>query len=200
MGPRNGSGRPYLHRLRDIDFAVPRLGLERRCLTRRFPAGGIGIARLVRVFDTGSGRVVSTLRFPPGEGPGAPGAADLRWPVSPGPWSLSGRALLATASQDGVARLWDPASGDLVAKLEGHDAAVDFVAFDPTGSRLISGSDDGTAQIWDVRPAESLNTLEGQPQGVTSVAWSPDGKLLATASYDATVFLRDATTGRFSPG
>ena len=154
-----------------------------------------GTPRMIRVFDTGSGRVVSTLRFPPGEGPGAPGAADslagVTWAVE---FSPDG-ALLATASQDGVARLWDPASGDLVAKLEGHDAAVDFVAFDPTGTRLISGSDDGTAQIWDVGSAESLNSLEGQPQGVTSVAWSPDGTLLATASYDATVFLRDATTG-----
>ena len=154
-----------------------------------------GTGRMIRVFDTTSGEVISTLRFSPGEGPGAPGAADalagVTWAVE---FSPDG-ALLASASQDGVARLWDPANGDLVSKLEGHDAAVDFIAFDPTGSRLITGSDDGTARIWDVESGASLDSLEGQPQGVTSVAWSPDGSLLATTSYDATVFLRDASTG-----
>jgi WD40 repeat protein len=154
-----------------------------------------GTTRMIRVFDTESGRVVSTLRFPPGEGPGAPGAADalagVTWAVE---FSPDG-TLLASASQDGVARLWDPVNGDLVARLEGHDAAVDFVAFDPTGAMLLSGSDDGTARIWDVESAESLDSLNGQPQGVTSVAWSPDGSLLATSSYDASVFLRDAASG-----
>ena len=154
-----------------------------------------GTERIIRIFDVESGDAVSTLSFDAGEGPGAPGAgeelAGVTWVVA---FSPDG-SLLATASQDGVARLWNPATGELVRRLTGHGAAVDFVAFDPDGTRLLTGSDDGTGRVWDVADGTTLLTLEGQPQGVTSVAWSGDGELLATTSYDGTVFIRDAVTG-----
>ena len=154
-----------------------------------------GSERMIRVMDASTGERLSTLRFRPGEGPGAPGAgeelAGVTWSVE---FSPDG-SLLASASQDGVARLWDPYEGELVARLSGHEVAVDYVAFNPEGTKLLTGSDDGTARIWDVGTGVLLLKLEGQPQGVTSVAWSPDGKLLATTSYDGTVFIRDAATG-----
>ena len=154
-----------------------------------------GSERMIRVMDAGTGEPLSTLRFRPGEGPGAPGAgeglAGVTWSVA---FSPDG-SLLATASQDGIARLWDPHEGELVARLSGHDAAVDYLAFDPDGTKLLTGSDDGTARIWAVPNGTLLLKLEGQPQGVTSVAWSPDGKLVATTSYDGTLFIRDAISG-----
>jgi WD40 repeat protein len=154
-----------------------------------------GTRRMIRIVDARSGDILSALRFAAGEGPGSPGAgrelAGVTWSVA---FSPDG-SLLASASQDGVARLWDPYTGELVRRLSGHEAAVNFLAFSPDGTMLITGSDDGTGRIWNVQDGSSLIELEGQPQGVTSVAWSPDGKLLATTSYDGTVFIRDATSG-----
>ena len=46
-------------------------------------------------------------------------------------------------------RLYDFASGKLVALLKGHENVVYGLAFSPDGSRLISGSVDNTAIIWD---------------------------------------------------
>jgi WD40 repeat protein len=56
---------------------------------------------------------------------------------------------LATTSQDGTVRIWDPyrdASEPLV--LRGHTGPVGAVAFSPDGSRLASRSADGTVCVW----------------------------------------------------
>ena len=60
-------------------------------------------------------------------------------------FSPDGR-LLATASTDKTARLWDPATGDCVRTLTGHAAGVRGVAFSPDG-RLATASLDRTARV-----------------------------------------------------
>ena len=45
---------------------------------------------------------------------------------------------LASAGTDGTVRLWDPASGQLTATLEGHADGVSAVAFSPDSHRLAS--------------------------------------------------------------
>jgi hypothetical protein len=58
---------------------------------------------------------------------------------------------LATASDDGTARLWDVASGKPLIVLRGHPAPVVAVAFSPDGSRLATAGADGTARLWVAR-------------------------------------------------
>src|SRR5262249_10427893 len=57
---------------------------------------------------------------------------------------------LATASVDKTARVWEAASGRLLAILEGHQGYVYTVVFSPDGRRLATASDDKTALVWDV--------------------------------------------------
>jgi WD40 repeat protein len=57
---------------------------------------------------------------------------------------------LAT-SMDSTARVWDVASGKLLASLTGHSEGVSGVAFSPDGTRLAS-SGDKTAIIWPMPP------------------------------------------------
>jgi WD40 repeat protein len=158
-------------------------------------AASTSVQKIV-LWDAGTGERTATLSYAAGEGPGAAGVISsldgVTWAIA---YSPDG-AILASASQDGVARLWDPVQGKVIAQLTDHEAAVDDVAFSPDGAKLLTGSDDGTAKIWDLATREPILTLEGQPQGVTTVAWSPDGGLLATGSYDGTIHLRDAETGR----
>jgi WD40 repeat protein len=55
---------------------------------------------------------------------------------------------IASGSDDKTVRLWDAASGDLLATLAGHEARVLSVAFSPGGKRIVSGSSDGTVRLW----------------------------------------------------
>jgi len=105
-------------------------------------------------------------------------------------FSPDGR-LLVTASEDGTARVWDPATGEHLRTLTGHTNWVATVAFSPDGRLLATASYDQTARVWDPATGEHPRTLTGHTNSVVAVAFSPDGRLLATASYDQTARLWD---------
>ena len=46
-------------------------------------------------------------------------------------------------------RILDPANGEQIRRLKGHDAAVPAIDFSADGERIATGSDDSTARIWD---------------------------------------------------
>lgn len=99
---------------------------------------------------------------------------------------------LATGSgpADGTIRIWDSNSGQLVMTLV-HDPGVRTVAFDSTGTRLVSGGTDGKAKVWDTASGKLLMSLAGHNGGIGRLAISPDGTHLATASDDTTVKVWD---------
>ena len=105
-------------------------------------------------------------------------------------FSPDGR-LLATASEDRTARLWDPATGEHRRTLTGHDGEVSGVAFSPDGQLLATAGFDGTARLWDTATGKRRHTLKGHTGHVNGVAFSPDGQLLATAGRYGTALLWD---------
>jgi eukaryotic-like serine/threonine-protein kinase len=102
-------------------------------------------------------------------------------------------ALLATASDDRTARLWDVATGRAVRTLTGHTGYLYGVAFSSDGALLATTSHDGTARLWDVATGRTTRALTGRYYGV---AFSPDGALLATSGEDRVVRLWDVATGQ----
>ena len=95
---------------------------------------------------------------------------------------------------DGTVKLWDMATRENIATLEGHTDQVGSVVFSPDGTMLASASDDGTVKLWDVATRAEIATLEGHTSYVGSVVFSPDGTMLASGGGDETVKLWDMAT------
>ncbi len=96
-------------------------------------------------------------------------------------WSPDGKHF-ASGGNDRSVRIWQAASGTLVATLTGHSDQVNALAWNGDGSQIATGGRDKTIRIWDATTAESLATLGGHEFYVSSVAWSPDGTRLASAA------------------
>jgi hypothetical protein len=102
--------------------------------------------------------------------------------------------LLASAGDDEVIKLWDPADGSMLQELRGHTDSVYALAFGADG-RLASAGHDGTVFLWDVKSGQVLHKLQGHWGVVRALAFSPDGATLASAGWDGGVRLWDAATG-----
>jgi tetratricopeptide (TPR) repeat protein len=61
----------------------------------------------------------------------------------------------ATASSDGIARVWDAQTGFPVTGLFLHDGAVWPVQFSPDGRQLLTASTDHRVRLWDLAPSEA---------------------------------------------
>jgi WD40 repeat protein len=113
--------------------------------------------------------------------------------VTAAAYSPDGR-LLATASRDGTARIWDAATQLPLITLAGHVGQVDGVAFSPDGKFVVTRSnDDGTTRVWSV---DRGRVLRGSTDWVLDATWSPDGKRVATASKDGHVRVHTPATGK----
>ena len=57
-----------------------------------------------------------------------------------------------TGSNDKTARVWDAATGEILAVLEGHEGAVTSAWFSPDGMRVMTLTDANTLRIWNAYP------------------------------------------------
>lgn len=109
----------------------------------------------------------------------------LRLPVHRG--AVTGVALLppapglrgASASRDGVARLWELPGGTAGPLLKGHGSPVQALAVSEDGGLLLTGDDAGIARLFG--PDGRLRDQERLPGPVTAVAFARGGELRLVA-------------------
>ncbi len=114
-------------------------------------------------------------------------------------YSPDGR-MLASASKDGTARLWDAATGSPLLPPIRHDTEVSCVSFHPNGRLLLTACSDNSlseraAQQWEIATGRPVGPPLKHGDGVLWAAYSPDGTRVATASEDMTARIWDSATG-----
>jgi WD40 repeat protein len=110
---------------------------------------------------------------------------------------------MASASQDGTARIWDTATWRELQVLDNPDTASEAgqrrvydVAFSPNGALLAMASAEGNVILFDVASGDVLQKLRGHSNEVQGVAFAPDGLTLASGSRDGTIRLWNTATWR----
>jgi len=115
-------------------------------------------------------------------------------------WSVAfaGEPTRVIASgHDWAVSLWDARVGNApVHVFEGHDNAVQAVAFSSRGPYVASGSADRTIKLWNLASQSIVRTYRGHKDFVTALAFSGDGKVLASASLDGGIRLWSTASGR----
>ncbi|BGP15087.1 hypothetical protein JCM10213v2_003042 [Rhodosporidiobolus nylandii] len=109
-------------------------------------------------------------------------------------WDPSG-SLLATGSEDGIARIWTP-SGDLHLVLSMHMRAICSLAWSPSGTLLLTSSLDQTVCLWELTSGKVRQQYSTHADCVLDTDWL-DESTFATASMDKTCQLM--STSRPTP-
>jgi WD40 repeat protein len=86
---------------------------------------------------------------------------------------------LATASRNGVVKLWDGDTFKVKLTPSGRQGGVDLVAFSADGKTLVGANAAGLVTLWDVDSGKPRATFT-HFGGMNMIVLSPDGKVLAT--------------------
>jgi WD40 repeat protein len=99
-------------------------------------------------------------------------------------YSPDGGFLVAT-NIDGVAQIWDTATGQKVQTFKGHSGRVSAMAFSPDGSLLATGGADGTLRLWDTTAPADAAAISRPTSGSAPLVpdLSPDGRCLLTYPF-----------------
>jgi WD40 repeat protein/tRNA A-37 threonylcarbamoyl transferase component Bud32/tetratricopeptide (TPR) repeat protein len=122
---------------------------------------------------------------------------ELDGPVHSLVFSSDGQ-ILATASTDGLARLRNAATLELIGARIGPSSPINAMAISPDGKWLATAGSDRIVQLWDTATQDRVGRPLSHDHEVRGVTFSPDGKRLVTACLDGTVRLWDTATGRLA--
>lgn len=103
----------------------------------------------------------------------------------------------AVASHDGKVTLWDARQPSApLSVFEGHEDAVQALAFSPQQLLLVSGGADRSVRLWNLDTLTLKRAYRGARDLVTSAAFSRSGKLIAAGSLDGRIQVLSALSSR----
>lgn len=100
-------------------------------------------------------------------------------------------AALASGTADGIVRLWDLRSGEIIRQLIGHTGPVTSLQFD--SANLTTGSSDRSIRIWDLRTGGMIDSF-AYDSPISSLQF--DESKIVSANNENTVKIYDRIDGR----
>lgn len=89
--------------------------------------------------------------------------------------------ILATGSNDGMIRIWDLATQQILMSFSSHPKGITQVAFHPSGKMLASSGNDALVHLWDIVSGEEITWLIGGAFAVPDLLFHPDEGSIITA-------------------
>ena len=102
--------------------------------------------------------------------------------------------LVATAGEDGTARIWDAQSGEQLLLLSGHSGRVNHISWSPDGKQILTAGDDHSVKTWTADTGEERMHLTGHVNPVNSANWSKDATQILSVSNEMSI-IWDAQSG-----
>src|SRR5205807_48572 len=94
-------------------------------------------------------------------------------------------------------RLWDPASGKELRKIEAGHRTLSRLAVSADGKTMASGGRDKIVRLWEVATGRPLHELKGHRSTIAGLAFAPDGRTLVSGGFsDRELRVWDLATGR----
>lgn len=150
--------------------------------------------RIGQVYDLGTGELKFTLEpfVEAGKKLGGRSGDTL------GEFSADGK-LIVTAHSDRTPRLWNAATGALIANLAPQTDTVYGVRFSPDSKFVVTTSFDGIVKIWDAATGALRHTIGSKKNSHYFAVWNPKDNSFVTKSLKkgkSEVSIWDAATGR----
>ncbi|KAK2948272.1 putative Pre-mRNA-splicing factor cwf17 [Blattamonas nauphoetae] len=97
---------------------------------------------------------------------------------------------IASASDDGTAKIWDTRTDQCIRSLNMTYPLTSVVVLED-GVTLLAGGLDNCIHMWDVRNLVKMETLKGHKDSITSLALSKDSRFVVSNAMDHTLKLWD---------
>jgi WD40 repeat protein len=108
-------------------------------------------------------------------------------------WSAT-EDLILTTSEDGMARIWNSANGEL-AETYVHDAPVRGGEWNPNDmAQFLTWTEDGAVRVWSFGMETALMTLTHE--GVSGARWNEDGTQILTWGSDSDAVIWQVDDGK----
>jgi len=100
--------------------------------------------------------------------------------------------VIATASDDGTAILWNAASGKRIGVLKAGPGSLTDIDWSVKGEFVAASAQDNMVYVWNAKSQELIERLKLFTDNVNSVSFSPNGQFLAAGSKDRQIYIWDA--------
>ncbi|MGL4422560.1 MAG: WD40 repeat domain-containing serine/threonine protein kinase [Gemmataceae bacterium] len=113
--------------------------------------------------------------------------------------SPDGKYLLSASTwpvADGMIRVWDTATGQVVHTLQGSKGDIPSIILSPDGKSAISSSEDGVVRFWDYAAGKQTRTFQSTPTLNIALVLSPKGDLLASGGDSSEIYINETATGK----